>query len=360
MSRMMRPWGQWAPGALGVAPVVLAVLAVACSGSGSVGADVDDDAFDQAPGDAMPTDGDAAPDDADADLGAGDADPGDGTPASPLWDQRAGLPEALTGVPPYIGFAVGPKGYVLFHHGTSIEPGALWEYDPAGNTWTKKGDHPGVTFQSPMFVIAAKAYFASGNVLWEYDPASDAWTQRAVSPGPDKRAGFGFAVGGRGYVGGGFYNGRRFWEYEPALDDWVEKSSHPALQSVPGNDPAVDNIEGISFTIGTKAYVTGTNMNFWEYDPADDAWTQRTWVNAVYAQAFAVGGRGHVLNAFGELFRYDPVANAWDDVGDYPGAAVCYVSGFVAGDRAYLGLGRAFANNTCGLTTVNELWRLTP
>jgi hypothetical protein len=77
----------------------------------------------------------------------------------------------------------------------------FWRYSPANNAWTQMQNHPGIAFQSPSFVIGNVPYVVSGTQVWRYSEASDSWTLTGAIPGEDKRAGFGFAVGTKGYIG---------------------------------------------------------------------------------------------------------------------------------------------------------------
>ena len=274
------------------------------------------------------------------------------------WTAR--LPYPAEGHRGMLSFTIGNKGYVIgtsYGYPSQEVPGNMWEYGPSTNTWSKKANYPagGFLFQSPHFVINGKAYLVSTNEVWEYNPSTDRWTRKGDIPGEDKRAGFGFAVNGKGYVGGGFYNSQAFWEYTPSTDQWTRRQDHPTLQTA-----GEHAVSGVSFIIGNKAYVTGTNMDFWEYDPETDQWVKKAWVHGVYGQTGVVGDTGYVFNAHGELYAYDVATDRWKKSIDYPGAKVCSPIGMSIAGSMYFGLGGVFEENTCTLDFMPELWRFTP
>ena len=154
-------------------------------------------------------------------------------PTDNVWTQKAQF--AGTARNGAIGFAIGLKGYVVTGHSTqSLKD--CWEYNSVNNTWTKKNDFSGEARSgAAAFAIGQKGYVgmgvnSNGNSIvdfWEYNPVTDNWTQinnvpAALTP---KEYGTSFAIGNKGYVGGGqaTVTGRDFWEYDPATGDWTQK-----------------------------------------------------------------------------------------------------------------------------------------
>jgi hypothetical protein len=275
------------------------------------------------------------------------------------WTERATFPPAVN-IRGVLSFAIGSKGYIGIpcYIGDQCI-GQFLEYDPQSDRWTQLGNHPSIQFQSPHFILNGNAYVVSGTQVWQYVPASDHWTRKRDIPGADKRAGFGFSVNGLGYVGGGFYNGGALWEYNPNNDTWTRKNDHPMLE-YGGNDPSVLSVDAVTFSIGGKAYLTGTNHWFWEYSPGADTWATKSYVDAVYGQVFSIGSNGYVFNARGALFAYDLTADRWMPVGVFPGATICYPAGFAIGGSLFVGVGGRFEGNTCNLDIVNAWWRFQP
>jgi hypothetical protein len=275
------------------------------------------------------------------------------------WTQMSAFPPTVNSRE-VINFSIGNNGYVGIPCSGFQCDDQFWGYSVLSNTWMPLGNHPGIAYESPSFVIGGNGYIISGNQTWQYSASSDQWTRKADIPGADKRAAFGFSVNGIGYIGGGYYNKCSLWAYNPVSDSWTAKNNIPVLE-YGLNDPTLCSIQGITFTIGSTAYVTGTNSYFWAYSPNNDTWASRAYVNAVYGQAFAIGANGYVFNALGALYEYDPAGNRWTALATtFPGTTICYPAGFAIGNNLYLGIGGLVASGTCNLNVVNAWWRFGP
>jgi len=98
--------------------------------------------------------------------------------------------------------------------------------------------------------------------------------------------------------------------------------------------------ELFAFTIGDKGYVglgyntvDGEHKDFWEYDPATDAWTRKADFAGKAregAVAFSVANKGYVgLGAnlrlpeydYKDMWKYDPSTNQWTPSISFPGSA---------------------------------------
>ena len=102
---------------------------------------------------------------------------------------------------------------------TGTPPGAVWEYDPAGDKWTKKKNMPLAAHHVAVAENGGKIYVFGGGVqkqagggayvpannAWEYDPAGDSWKALAAMPTP-RLAAVAVAAGGKIYVMGGAGN----------------------------------------------------------------------------------------------------------------------------------------------------------
>lgn len=102
--------------------------------------------------------------------------------------------------------------------------------------------------------------------MWRYDPAQNSWTQQADFGGGFRSNAFGFALNGKGYVGGGTNGGASadMWCYLPSVNRWTSVASF-------GGGPRLNTW---CFTLGNRAYVgggsdqNGSLMNdCWEYTP---------------------------------------------------------------------------------------------
>lgn len=271
------------------------------------------------------------------------------------WKKKADFPG--TGEREPLSVATSQKGYI-----GNTSTCEFWEYDPKMNAWSQKANLPGDPyngFQAPSFVINDKVYVVIGNETWQYDPDLNLWSVRNSIPGEHKRGGFAFALNGKGYLGGGYYNGKSFWVYDPNIDKWTQKDDHPCFYPY-YNDSSHCSIGDITFTIGEKAYLTGTNLPFWEYNPVSETWLEKAYVDAVYATAFAINNKGYVVNTRGDVYEYLVATNSWILKPGYSGSKICYPAGFAIQGKGYVGVGGRFEGNTCWTDAVNEFWEFTP
>lgn len=134
-----------------------------------------------------------------------------------------------------------------------------------------------------------------------------------------------------------------------------------SFQSFAGNQwiqRSTINAEGrhraSGMAIGNKAYIglghyngAGPNIVFsdwWEYDPATNAWTQKADINyaaGLYgAVAFGLDDAGYILFGSG-FYKYTPSTNSWSNAPTPPSSA-SNVSGFVIDDKCYVLAGNTF------------------
>ncbi len=275
-------------------------------------------------------------------------------PPQGKWISLAPFPE-----PPFeelAGAAANGKLYASQGQLPGFRPGGLmYEYDPAGDAWTKKKAMPHPTHHSAVTVLNGKLYFFGGfappesgppgwvpvNDAWEYDPATDAW--RTLAPMPTKRgASVAAAAGGKLYVIGGagplvgasdpaIRPGRpqrsldTVEEYDPATNRWRARSPMPTACNHMGGE----SVNGKIYVIGGRlsgAFIIALPGNtdlVLEYDPAADAWatktpmpTARSGLNSATLNGIIYVAGGEVrtyqyLAAFRAFEAYDPASNTW-------------------------------------------------
>lgn len=190
--------------------------------------------------------------------------------------------------------------------------------------------------------------------------AQDKWLQKTPFTGTGRMEAFGFSIGSKAYVGGGYNNDsasfiNSFWEYDTLTTNWTRKADLPAGK----------RINAVSFSIGSKGYVaTGNNGNadtvdLWEYDPGSDLWSPRAKLPGAarsYAIGFSIGNKGYLgLGATGtignaDLWQYDPLTNSWIQKANFPGLPRQSAAAFSIGGKAYVGLGGSYSNE------YNDLW----
>lgn len=273
-----------------------------------------------------------------------------------------------------VSFSIGGKGYVVAGSSTNV----VYEYDTAVNKWTNYGTTPpsmGRAF-AMSFVLNGYAYIVGGDTsghpvptVWRFNPLAgkNAWSQLKDFPGGMRDAGFGFAVNGMGYVGGGFDGSDIYddiWKYNASSDSWT-KLATPVPQAL---------IFPASFVWGNKAYLltggvapSGLNETdqMWSFDPTTEHWDtkaafggggrQACFAFASNGLAYAGGGQTNYTTVYTDMWQYNIANDKWTQAGQVPLLGPAWSSAFVIGNNAYLGLGAAFTST--GLTGTDSFYR---
>lgn len=240
-------------------------------------------------------------------------------------------------------FGVVPSDATVRFHGvdaliTDIEDTAITVIVPANAT-------------TGMVDVTIKNRLALGAHVFTILPGK--WTQVANLPGDQGLVqGVGFAVNGKGYYATGFDGGaprKELYEYDPTTNQWATKAPLPDH----GEDQGM--YEAVALTIGTKAYVgigrrLGVNTNeWWEYDPANNTWTEKTPLPGALRHSAAgesIGNRGIVVGGWSssgeylkDCWQYDATHDQWNSRAVFPGDGVLYPACFVIDSSLYLNPG---------------------
>ncbi len=198
---------------------------------------------------------------------------------------------------------------------------------------------------------------------------SGAWEQKADFLGISRHRATGIAVGNKAYVGLGHYNGagpnilfNDWWEYDPATNAWTQKADYLGG----------DCYHAAAFTIGNVCYVGTGRISAWgntlvksffKYNPATNSWSSiADFAGSARrgAVAFTVNGIGYV--GTGEtnsgrtktFYKYDPNTDTWTQVASLPGAGRTSSVGFSIGNSGYVGTGNTSSGST------NDFWEYKP
>jgi N-acetylneuraminic acid mutarotase len=300
-------------------------------------------------------------------------------PGAGRWTRLAPIPEPNE---ERNGVVSGGKLYLIGGNPvgmTGAPPGAVWEYDPAGDKWTKKKNMPLAAHHVAVAENAGKIYVFGGgtqkqaggpsyvpaNNAWEYDPAADSWKALAALP-TARLAAVAAAVGGKIYVlgGAGNYKSRdgqsldpnqphRVFDvnevYDPATNSWASKQVLPTPRSAMFAGVVNGKIYLIGGRVGAAFATVGSATDIVEeYDPATDKWgflkdrmpTPRDeGVAVVYNNRIYVAG-GESINALNNSVSrafevYDPASNSWQSLGNMP-LARYGLAGGVIGNRIHV------------------------
>jgi N-acetylneuraminic acid mutarotase len=255
----------------------------------------------------------------------------------------------------------------------------FWEYDAARDTWTQKADFPGVARNAAVgFGTDTKGYIGTGydgkNKLkdfYEFDPVANAWTQKAEFPGSGRYSAIAMNISNIGYVGTG-YDGnylKDFYKYDPSSDTWTQ------ISSIGGNK----RMDAACFVISGKGYVATGSENqtnqtdFWMYDPSVDTWTKKraisnlsddsyddsyTTIVGTGKVGFTIGSKGYLATGGSgvgvETWEYDPAQDLWTEKTNFEGSSRTEAVGFVIGTRGYLATGKSSGSS------FDDLWAFDP
>lgn len=283
------------------------------------------------------------------------------TPSTNTWATRAPYPGS--GMSGLCAFTINGVGYVGCGTdlGNTVSYQDMYTYDPVTNTWAPapslwqaKGRHHSVALS-----VGSTGYIIGGAIsasqvyqdVWMFGPATtpapNTWTQRPFVPGNGWTTAFAFAIGDKGYAGGGGST-RGFFRYDPTARTWT------ACAQPPANTDA-------GFSIGNKGYAitTSATQNFWEYDPVANTWTMRADLPGGAREneaTFAVEGKGYVCGGWinngrvNDMWAYDPGADTWTQRASI-GSAKHWATGFSIGNKGYIAGGN-IAGSSTGINTV--------
>ena len=175
------------------------------------------------------------------------------------------------------------------------------------------------------------------------------WTVKSEFEGVARTGASSFVISNIAYMGTGLDNKSQrlqdFWAYDPAKNAWTQKANYAGA--------ARNQSVGFS-TSNNRGYIgTGININgdllkdFWEYNPATNTWKAVADFGGTArysAVSFSIGAKGYVLtgndgNYLKDMWAYDPTANNWLKVASYGGAKRVGAVSFVINNMAYVGTG---------------------
>ena len=127
--------------------------------------------------------------------------------------------------------AVELNGFLYVIGGTYSAISNVWRYSPASNTWTQLANAPiAVNSQNPFFTYQNKIYVAnSAGEIFEFNPDGNSWTKKTTYPG-SLGQGYGIAqvIGTKAYVGL-YRRTQDLYELDLNTFTWKIKNAIPGL-----------------------------------------------------------------------------------------------------------------------------------
>jgi len=241
-------------------------------------------------------------------------------------------------------------------------------YDPATNTWTRKGDMPTQLTHLNPAMDGNTIWFAGGfkgkhpgpvtAEVWKYAVETDTWT--AGPPLPERRAGGGLVVvKNKVHYFGGYQSDRDTNSgdhFSLLLDGGKEWQGEADLPDPRGHLSAVE-LDGKIYALGGDHGHDKTQIDVascHRFDPATKQWSaiaslpdgrshfeSSTFIHQ--GKIVIVGGRCNSSkpprNVVGDLLQYNPKTNAWETVGALPEKVLAPSAGIIEGRLVVTGGG---------------------
>lgn len=284
------------------------------------------------------------------------------------WIQRANCPY-FSGSPSF-HFSIGTKIY-------AAKQDSIFAWEQTTNTWSFFGLFPGAARGS--FAVATangKAYVVSGALtystctseVWEFDSNFGTWTQRSNFPGT-ARYGHSLAYNssnGKIYLSFGTYVNTTgyqllsdFWEYDPVQDSWTQKTGYTHLNAGRHSHVSIEVQGNIWISSGSA----NNPISFVVNDQATYSVSTNTWTGSGVsslggwknASVFMLNGVRYGGLGFSGGGNVNSQFGQLGTFGSFfPGGASCGNLYQVCNGRGYIGLG------TDLLTPFNYLWEFNP
>lgn len=178
------------------------------------------------------------------------------------------------------------------------------------------------------------------------------WIQRADFPNIGRHRGTGISIGNRGYIGLGHFNGagpniilNDWWEYDPATNAWAQKANYIGNSGIGSYGVLSFSMEKVGFVGGGQV---GPSGEFYKYDPVTNLWTpaMNTPTYAGNIAGFAIGEKGYYVSG-NQVYEYDATIDNWSTKNPAPFSAGIWTSTFVIDGKGYYKTG-------------NQLWEYKP
>ncbi|KGO86541.1 hypothetical protein Q765_09945 [Flavobacterium rivuli WB 3.3-2 = DSM 21788] len=295
-------------------------------------------------------------------------------PETNAWTEKAS-----TLIPPVYGSSISQNGkgyaglgeynYLVNNVTLATRTDSWFEYDPVANTWTAKTNFlnqaPEIT--QPRLENVCKAaisnigndiYIFGGDKsftdytsnftdnLYKYSITTNLWETVNEEMGGNRRSASGFYANGKLYLGGG-ENGEHmtdFWEYDIATDAWTQKED---LNSKHHWRSATE-IDGKGYFIGGFSRNPQTTTDdLWVYDPATNTWTEKAPYpgnGGVSIVSFSHNGKLYAgmglihtfFSSTNDFYEYDPATDQWTQLASAPAISASLFAYFTIGDVAYV------------------------
>ncbi len=169
-----------------------------------------------------------------------------------------------------------------------------------------------------------------------------AWIQRADFGAKGRHRGTGIHIGNKGYIGLGHYNGagpniikNDWWEYDPATNAWTQKANYP------GGNGGLGAYGCLAFGMDKFGFVGGgqnaSGPEFYRFDPSTNTWSPAASLptNAMNTQGFVIDNIGYYISG-STVYAYNSTTNVWTIKNPAPFTNSVWNSSFVIDNKGYI------------------------
>jgi len=191
---------------------------------------------------------------------------------------------------------------------------------------------------------------------------SSDWDQKADFGGIARHRTTMLAIGNKIYAGLGHYNGagpnilfEDWWEYDPATNAWTQKANYMGGLMYHASGFTIDNIG----YVGTGRNQANNLVNtFYAYNPVNNNWEQKTNFPGIGRRGgvgFAIDGYGYLGTGsnFSDFYKYNPTNDSWTQVSSMPTPGRISAVGFELNGYGYVGTGSSSGAQ-------NDFWQYNP
>jgi N-acetylneuraminic acid mutarotase len=273
-------------------------------------------------------------------------------PTSDSWSRKNNFPGASFGPVVFVINDTAYAGMGLDSLGNFHND--FWKYNATSDQWTSIPSMPGTgRYNGSTFVINGKGYAGFGynwggpfRDLYEYDPAGNTWSTKASAPAGGS-LGFGLAAGNFGYVGLGWVNNTTIlntcYRYNPSADSWITIDTFPGgsrggsvffvlndtfYVGAGGNNPLSDAVPQTFFS------------DLWWFNTSDSSWVSSEGFGCIQPKGNCAGGyfnyNGNAYVAcvtdsvfpMSDLLEFGPLDTTFTSQSNILGNDTCYTGSF--------------------------------
>jgi N-acetylneuraminic acid mutarotase len=182
----------------------------------------------------------------------------------------------------------------------------------------------------------------------------------AALPGEGRSSAVACSLNGKGYVMLGRDSNaadslKDCWQYDPEADSWAVVTTFPGLARVKAVTAVLNNkiYVGLGYKPHVSTYVNANYKDFWEYDVALNAWTQKAslpstatdaCVSFVFKGCIYIGEGFNDIRFTNEFWKFDTAKNVWIQLKDFPGDARAGATVCADSVHIFFGTGYRFGN----------------